>query len=80
MSDEQKTVEPKPSRRTRAAAAIRAKRRTALTWSLLALATALLLAGIALIYLPAALIAASALIVAGVLLDPTKLGRLTWPR
>ncbi|MCC6619481.1 MAG: hypothetical protein IT341_10645 [Chloroflexi bacterium] len=43
-------------------------------------ALALIIAGIALIYPPAAFIASGLAILAAVTFDPNRAGRLTWPR
>jgi len=46
----------------------------------LVIALLLVIAGIALIYVPAALIASGLALLAAVTFDPTRAGRLTWPR
>lgn len=46
----------------------------------LVVALLLIIAGIALVYPPAAFIAAGIAVLAAVTFDPSKAGRLTWPR
>lgn len=46
----------------------------------LIVALALIITGIALIYLPAAFIATGLAVLAAATFDPTRAGRLTWPR
>jgi hypothetical protein len=50
------------------------------TFALLGLGAAMIVVGLALIFPPAGLVAAGALVVAVVTFDPERASRLTWPR
>lgn len=52
----------------------------ALTLAVALAGLVLIVAGIALIYLPAGLIAAGLALIAGLTFDPSRARRLTWPR